>query len=211
MSVSRVHLKLCIRDVFSSECSDDGQTFFCSLFNEPGERPKIYKNVRLRGLVTQKNDVSFALDDGTGSICVVLPKDNLSESPNIGDYVEVFGQLSGKIERMVSALCWQVKIDPNEEIRHLLEQAAIHRDYLQFRKLSQQTFLSSEATANNEQYEQYTQKIQSLLSKCDPDKGVAYDDINNECENNEELAKNVINYMINNYLIYEVNNYYFPM
>ncbi|OHT07820.1 OB-fold nucleic acid binding domain containing protein [Tritrichomonas foetus] len=211
MSTTNAYIKISIRDVFNCEVSDDGETFFCTLFSENRSRPTIFKNVRLSGMVTQKNECSFAIDDGTGVIVIIVPDESNIEIPKISDYVEVFGELKGKLERSITALCCCLRNEPMEEIRHLLEQAAIHRDYLQYRKLSQQvTFLSSEASIPN-QNDNYTKKIVALLESADPDTGVSFEEIKRECDNDEYAARNVIESMANNSYLYESNNFYFPL
>lgn len=210
MNHSKAHLKLTIRDIYNCNVSDDGGTFFTTLFSDQSKVPTSFNNVRVCGIVTQKKNYSFLIDDGTGMIVVEVPRDSFIEVPKISDYVEVFGelQLEGKLERKIIALCCSLKNEPMEEICHLLEQAAIHRNYLKYRQLTQQTFLSSEASTSTI-YDAYTMKVSALFSQSDHRKGLTLDDIQKECDDSVSIAKRVIESLINSDEIYEDNDVYF--
>lgn len=214
MNDTRAHLKLTVQDIYNCNAANDGESFFCTLFSEKSQSPTRFQNVRIHGLVIQKNGFSFAVDDGTGVIAVKVPQDSYIEIPNISDYVEVLGKLKiiGRTERSILALSCSKRNEPMEEIHHLLEQAEIHKNYSEYRKFKQQAFLSSETNTPNI-YDDYTSRVTKLFENCDRSKGLKEEDIQKECDNDLSIAKKVIESLINNTEIYhsKSKNSYFPI
>ena len=212
MSSIKTHLKLTIRDIYNCNVADDGSSFFCTLFSDNSKLPTAFSRVRLHGLVMQKNESSFVVDDGTGVIVVKTSQDSFFEIPKISEYVEVLGviRIEGKSERIIYASHCSSRNEPMEELRFLLEQAAIHRDYHKYRQLTQQTFLSSETNTAN-MYDEYTNKVSDFFTHCDRSKGLVIDDILKLCDNNLNAAQQVIESLINNTEIYEQDGVYFPI
>lgn len=207
---SKAHLKLTIRDIYNCSVSDDGLSFFCTLFSDKSKESTLFQNVRIHGLVMQKNNSSFVVDDGTGVIIVKIPRDSYIEIPNVSDYVEVLGklQIEERSQRVISALSCSKRNEPMEEVFHLLEQAAIHQSYSKYRQLTQQSFLSSETNTPNVQ-DDYTIKVLALFRN--HTEGLKIEDIQKVCDNDINIAKQVIESLLNNMDIYQKNDSYIPI
>lgn len=211
MTFTTTHLKLTIKDIYDCEASDDKLTFFTSLLSSDSKT--IFQNLRCSGLIMQKNEESFILDDGTGLILVKTNSNSFIEIPNVAEYVEVFGKLEidQNNKRNINAISCIPKKDPLEEIRYLLEQAAIHRDFLRFKEKSPQLFLSSEANVPMPD-DNFILKISNLFTNCDRSVGLTYHQIVEECGGDEKIAGNVINWLAEReYSIYKDGDYYKPL
>jgi hypothetical protein len=192
MTISLAHLKMTIRDVFQASTADENHSYICTLYNSTDETPLLFKNCRLQGLIVDHTeDSSFILDDGTGLIQIVDSEHRQLERPPIGVYVEVLGQIQGNIGRTISLLCFSVRNNPMEEVRQLLEQAAIHRDILKFRQSMHDRFLSSDPSMPNG-FDRLTNVVADLLTNCDPEKGVPFAQIQAVCEDDMDITNRVI-------------------
>jgi hypothetical protein len=195
MSVSLAHLKLTVRDVFHAQTGDENNSYICKFYNTAEDRPILFRNCRLSGIcVEHMSDSAYVLDDGTGMIQVTIPPDCPASPPNIGDYVEVLGRIQGNIGRYISLLCSNVRNDPMEEVRHLLEQAAIHRDMLRFEKSSQERYLSSDPAATTG-FERLSDVVLDILSKCDSGTGITHDQISAVCEGDSDVTQRLIQHL----------------
>ncbi|KAH0785679.1 OB-fold nucleic acid binding domain containing protein [Histomonas meleagridis] len=210
MTITNSHLKLTIRDIFSASTAERDEAYFCKQnLNDENNRPIIFINARISGLVIKNNETSFLIDDGTGVICVEVPTDSLLSIPKVGDYIEVLGKISGDVERMIILKCYSTKNDPMEEVKHLLEQAAIHRNNIQFRNESQERFLSSDASISTG-FDKISDQVTNLILSCDQPQGVSYEQIKQIC-GTDEIAKRVISLLENTGIMYSSKGSYYPL
>jgi hypothetical protein len=97
-----------------------------------------------------------------------------------------------------------------EEVRHLLEQAAIHRDMLRFRKTFRETFLSSQSSAATG-FDRLADTVIDLLSKADPSQGITLDQILGICEGDRDVAQRLISSLQNDGIVWQDGDSYFPL
>ena len=207
--MSQAHLKLTILDIYRAEMALDGSAYICKFYNTGEDRPIVFHNCRVSGVVTAAlNTTTFALDDGTGVIPVVAPADHKEALPQVGTYVEVLGSITGNISRSITLLCARERQDPMEEVKRLMEQAAIHRDSLRFRKEVSERFLSSE-TDESGQFEKFIEAVNDRFMKSDPDKGLSLEEIRATCGGDGEIAEKVIHELQNNGVTYREGDTFF--
>jgi hypothetical protein len=211
MAVSLAHLKLTVRDVFYSQVADESAAYICHFYSTGDNRPILFKNCRLAGLVVDvPADEAFTLDDGTGAIIVNIPTHVSLSHPSIGDYVEVLGQIIGNTTRSITLLCYNLRNDPMEEVRHLLEQAAIHRDMLRFRKALREPFLSSQSSAATG-FDRLSDAVLELLAAADPAEGVSLDQILAICDGDRDIAQRLISSLQNDGIVWQNGDSYFAL
>ena len=206
--ISRAHLKLTVLDIFRATMASDGAAYISKFAVSADNQPVLFKNCRVSGLVTSiLNDTTFALDDGTGLIPVVAKE--AGQVPAVGCYVEVLGTIAGNISKSIELLSVRERTDPMEEVRRMLEQAAIHRDNLKFRQSVSETFLSSDHSGVS-QFEKLAEAVNEMISAADPDKGVSIEEIVKVC-GDEEIAKKVVHDLQNQALIYQNGSNFFGL
>ena len=208
MMISRAHLKLTVLDIFRATMAQDGAAYISKFYVNNENQHIAFKNCRIQGLVVALlSETTFALDDGTGLIPVSVPQE--TALPTVGQYVEVLGALAGNISRSVNALCVREKTDPMEEVRRLLEQAAIHRDNLRFRQRITERFLSSDTSMGNP-FEKLADTISEMIAAADPDKGVSIKEIEKVC-GDKEIAVKVVHDLQNQGIIYQQGDAFFSL
>ena len=201
-SVPMTHFKLSISDILTSSCDPENNYFSCKVQNN-GEISNLnYLKVRIAGLCIDHIPNGFKMDDGSGIIKLMFSSFYGDvEPPQIGDYVEVLGQCMAQVPPFIKIECFSVKNDPMEEVRHLLEQAAFHKDYFKFQFLGDDSYLSAQTSQTNETAKLANQVLEFIKKQ----NGTKYEEIVEFCHG-EENSKQVINYLMDNTLIYENEN-----
>lgn len=208
LMISQAHLKLTVLDIFRATTASDGDAYISKFHVNSDNEPILFKNCRVSGLVTEIiNDTTFTLDDGTGLIPVTISDG--SHLPALGQFVEVLGAVKGNISKSIAVLSVREQSDPMEEVRRLLEQAAIHRDNLKFRQSASESFLSSDQS-NISQFEKLAEAVNELISQADPDKGVSLEEIIRLC-GDEEVARKVVLDLQNQAMIYQNGDNFFGL
>lgn len=205
MTITTSYLKLTVSDIFSAAAAVQDEAYF-SLESvcDDEDRPLAFANVRFSGLVIQAHGSAFHVDDGTGVIRVDSGSDG---APAVGDYVEVLGRLQGNVNRSVSAMCCVVKNDPMEEVKYLLEQAAIHRSRVLWKNANQERFLSSDTSVTTG-FDRLSDQVTELITGR-PD-GVRYEEVKEIC-GNDEITKRIISVLENTGIIYSSKDLYYPL
>lgn len=148
--ISKIHYKLAISDILNSSVDLITNAFSCKI-RKNGEMSSIeYQNVRIAGLVIEKSDKYFKIDDGTGIIKVVLKNPDDFILPKVGDYAEVLGSVINQKPYSIEMKCVSVKADPMFEVRHLLELAVMHKDFNEFQYLTDDSLITSTQSQTTE-------------------------------------------------------------
>lgn len=124
-----VYAKFAITDIFQSKYDEKTNKFELKLKVKGNDVIYCYHNVRLYGVVTELINGGFQLDDGTGSIKVLFDSDYILGSPEIGDFVMIIGKPVHDFPVYILSKFHNVKKDPMEEVRFILEQCLIHTNY----------------------------------------------------------------------------------
>ena len=197
--IPQTHYKLSISDILNSTCDADNNFFTCKVQSKDEISNINYQNVRIAGLCIDHTVGGFKLDDGSGIIKLMFATmDSNTEPPNIGDYVEVLGQCMAQVPPFIKIECFSVKNDPMEEVKHLLEQAALHKDYFKFQFLGDDSYLSAQTSQTNEITKLANQALDFMKNR----NGTKDEEIIEFCHG-EDNYRQVINYLTNNTLIYE--------
>lgn len=208
MTISISYLKLTISDIFSAATSVQDEAYFSlKNLNDEENRPIIFINARFSGLVIESNDDFFLVDDGTGVICVENTHEDDFSNPKIGDYVEVLGKIQGNIKRSIKLRCFTTKNDPMEEVKYLLEQAAIHRNNALWHNTMQERFLSSDTLVTTG-FDRLSEQVTDLIMN--NQNGVSYNEIKQIC-GNDEITKRIISVLENTGIIYSSKDLYYPL
>jgi hypothetical protein len=212
MSVCLAHLKLTVRDLYHAEVGDEDNIYICRFYNTSDRIPTLFRNCRISGVVTGlTSENSYYLDDGTGVIEIHVPETSRARIPAVGDYVEVLGRLDGNICRSITLLCSNIKTDPMEEVKFLLEQAAIHRDMLRYKHATQDTrFLSSEASQESP-FEHLNEIVSRMFERCGKGEGISFDQVKSVCGDDEDVAQRVINALQNDGIAFQQGDVFFPL
>lgn len=120
--------KLSISDILNATEDQNGNGRFVLVSNKGNVQPLVFKNVRFYGLIVELRQQNFVIDDGSGIIEVEVLGEN-NYSVKVGDYVEVFGEVSNRKLKLINI---SFKQDPNAEVRYLLESAWVHKENFQF-------------------------------------------------------------------------------
>lgn len=208
MSVSRAHLKLCVKDLYAADEVQANEAYMTAIITDEDQRPAVFKNVRISGIVIESAQDHFYIDDGTGIIQVTIPEGCQFPAPSLSCYIEVLGKLNGTNQRTISLFCYNDRSDPMEEVRHMLEIAAFHRNYFRYRQSLDDNYLSSDAPVNNA-FDMLTKRVLQMITDADPSEGVSMTEIQEICDSDESVAQRVVQNLQNNCYIYESNNSYF--
>jgi hypothetical protein len=97
-----------------------------------------------------------------------------------------------------------------EEVRHLLEQAAIHRDLLKFKQSKEDRFLSSDPSIPSG-FDRLTDVVADLLGKCDPSTGITFAQVQEVCEGDADIAHSVLAWLQKNGIGWSQGDTFFPL
>jgi hypothetical protein len=97
-----------------------------------------------------------------------------------------------------------------EEVRHLLEQAAIHRDMLKFKQASQERFLSSDPSVASG-FDRLADAVTEMLGNSDPATGVSFAQVQAVCDNDADVAQRVVVWLQKNGVIWSKGDMFFPL
>lgn len=204
------HIKVTVLDLFRATATPDRE-YISKYKSGEHDREIIFKKCRVSGLVISVSEKRFDIDDGSGIIAVDIPDDFDMELPSVGDYIEVLGELTGSINRSITLFCSNIKTDPMEEVRKLLEQAAIHQNYLKYKATTMEAFLSSETnTAGTESFEKLNEIVTDLLMDAEAD-GLSFADIQRICGGDDEVTKRVVQELQTTGVIYTTGDRFYPL
>lgn len=208
-SAPNTYFKFSIMDILGSSLDRENECFVCQVKSDGELNSIFYKNVRVKGTVTECLENGFTIDDGSGVIkCVYQDDSHVVEPPAIGNFVDVIGSVVPQIPLYISALNFIVKFDPLEEVRHMLEQASTHRDYFKFQFLTDDSFLTSEPDVPNSLNQSF-QTIKDFFVS-NQGRGIKREEIIEIC-GNTEIAESAINKLQEDYFIYEDGGLFYKL
>ena len=211
-SCSKTHYKFSICDILGSSIDRESGHLCCQVRSNDEVSKIIYQNVRIAGLVIEKKDttpLSYFVDDGSGIIKVIYDGKDSDESelPKVSEYIEFLGEVIPESPPFIRVECFSVKSDPMEEVRHILEQAAIHKDFFSFQFLADDSLISSQPSEMSG-IEKLAESTLEFIQK-NPN-GVKFDDIAEFCQSSD-TAKEVIDSLMKETLIYEDDSLFYSV
>ena len=131
-SVQHIFFKLSIKDIHEAKYNSSKECFQCYLDRAEPKLSLNFKKVRICGSICEFSDNYFYVDDGTATIKVIYSEDNLETDETqlqLGDYVEILGNVTEDYPYSIISSIITIKSDPMDEVKHLLELAAIYKDF----------------------------------------------------------------------------------
>lgn len=196
MTTSKQYLKCTIQQAIRFEYHNDSELFITKT-----RQIIFFEKIRITGIITDRDDTTYIIDDGTGSITFSVSDPQFSP----GQYIELFGKLINSSPRRIEYSFHNNLDNPLFEVVHMLTMSRLFYSFRQnsvtpsessslFNNTSQYSYIISDNSSQPDFNDQWDKVFETI--RLHPNEGATYEELLKKYDGNSDNLQQILNSLL---------------